>query len=133
MLTRLLQVHELFEAARLTMITMSWESVFATARAEWQLVSLADCMASGDDDGRGECIVLHIALVRPEVSAIHVRLLLAHLGYPAVVMVKRGYATRRGPREDFAWFRFRTLAEAVDCKWRWDGKGYVKFCFVYRL
>lgn len=108
---------------RLNQLTTSWELAFGAARAEGQQMALAECIDSGDHDGNEESIVLHACLVRPEVTAVHIRLLLRYLGYPIVAWVKRGHSYRRGPREDCAWIKFRSLDEARDCKWRWDGMG----------
>lgn len=65
-------------------------------------------------------IILHIGLLREEVTCGQIRLLLAHLGFPLIQWVKRGYSTRNGPREDCAWAKFMTIGEAIQCKYRWD-------------
>lgn len=65
-------------------------------------------------------IILHIGLLLEEVTCGQIRVLLAHLGHPRVQWIKRGWSDRNGRREDCAWVKFVTLAEAIDCKYRWD-------------
>lgn len=65
--------------------------------------------------------IIWMGLVRQEVTTFHIRLLLAFLGHRELVMVRRGYATRRGSREDYAWAEFNSLAEARRVRYLYDG------------
>lgn len=71
--------------------------------------------------------VIWLGLLRQEVTTLHIRLLMAFLGHRELAMVKRGYATRSGAREDYAWVEFTTLAEARRVRYRYDDIRFVLY------